>query len=86
MTRYMPATWAALSPGDIIECGTGAQLHRWRVLGVYLGALGTESLVEMESETHCAGQTDEWEYHPRLFVPEIILREVCRRIPKEVAR
>lgn len=74
--------WEQLTPGDSIECGDGPALHRWRVLGIYLGALGQESLVEMESETHSAGWTGE--YHPRLFVPMILLRGQHARItPKE---
>lgn len=47
--------WKHLKPGDLVEIGEGATLHRWRVLGVHLGALGQESLVELESETHKPG-------------------------------
>lgn len=73
--------WEQLKPGDRIEYGR----HRWRVEGIHLGALRQESLVEMESETHEPGWTGEWEYHPRLFVPIILLRG-AKIIPQVVPR
>lgn len=66
-----------LRPGDIVtwQCASiPAVVHRWRVFGVHYGGIGQESLVEMESLTHKPGWTGEWEYHPRVFVPEPLLR------------
>lgn len=77
-------SWVHIKPGDIIECGDGPSLHRWEVQGVHLGALGVESLIEMESRTHKPGWTGEWEYHPRVFVPAILLRDNVRVIPRKV--
>lgn len=53
-------------------------VHRWRVVGIHLGGKNangrwTESLVEMESITHEPGWTGEWEYHPRIWVPEVLV-------------
>ena len=54
-------------------------IHRWRVVGVHLGGLGTsEELIEMESLTHAPGWTGEWESHPRVFVPEVLTRTLLR--------
>ena len=71
-----------MSPGDIIEwhspsCAEG--VHKWRIVGIHLGGTHrsgrpTESLVELESITHEPGWTGEFEYHPRLWVPEVLLR------------
>lgn len=66
-----------LRPGDIVQwqCPNfPGVVHRWQVHGVHYGALGQESLIEMENLTHGAGQTGEWEFHPRVFVPEVLLR------------
>ena len=66
-----------IKPGAVIEwrCAHFPEVSsRWRVEGVFLGAVGQESLVEMESLTHSAGWTGEWEFHPRVFVPEVLLR------------
>jgi hypothetical protein len=66
-----------MSPGDVIrwQCPKFPNvIHDWRVIGVHLGAVGQESLIEMESLTHSPGWTGEWEFHPRLFVPEVLLR------------
>jgi hypothetical protein len=40
------AAWEQLKPGDRVEYGAGPTLHRWHVVGIHLGALGQESLVE----------------------------------------
>lgn len=47
--------------------------HRWIVKGIHLGALGQESLIHLESLSHTPGWTGPWEFHPMLFVPEIML-------------
>ncbi len=47
--------------------------HRWVVKGIHLGALGQESLIHLEGLSHEPGWTGPWEFHPMLFVPEIML-------------
>ena len=64
-----------LQPGDILrwQCPKfPANVHRWRVLGVHLGALGQESLIECESITHSPGSAEV--HHPRVFIPEVLVR------------
>ncbi len=61
--------------GDILE----KDGHQWKVYGIHLGAQGQESLIEVESISHKPGWTGEWEYHPRMFIPEILLREISAR-------
>lgn len=71
-------------PGDILEWRCPKFPHvvaRWRVVGVHLGGKNdegrdTESLIEMESVTHAPGWTGQWEYHPRVFVPEVLVRHL----------
>lgn len=64
-------------PGDIIvwRDPNGAHPHRWRVKGVHLGAVGTESLIEIENVSHEPGWTGEWMTHVMMFVPECLLRQ-----------
>ena len=66
-----------IRPGAIIEwrCATFPNnVHRWQVNGVHLGGLGVESLIEMESMTHKPGWSGEWEAHPVVWVPDVLLR------------
>lgn len=74
-----------MNTGDIIEwqCSKfpDASVHKWRVVGIHLGGQHkngrwTESLIEMESITHEPGVTGEFEYHPRLWVPEVLVRHL----------
>jgi len=68
-----------VKPGDVIrwQCPKFPHsVHDWCVRGVHLGAVGVESLVELESLTHKPGWTGEWESHPVLFVPEVLLRDL----------
>jgi len=73
-----------MSPGNIIEwrCLKFPNVYsRWRIIGIHLGGQTkdgtyTESLIEMESTTHDAGCTGEWEWHPRVFVPEVLVRDL----------
>lgn len=73
-----------MKPGDILvwRCPKFPHVvHRWRVVGVHLGGKNTdgqdtESLIEMESVTHAPGWTGQWEYHPRVFVPEVLVRDL----------
>lgn len=67
-----------LRPGDVLRwrCPTyPTNVHRWRVLGCYLGGMGQESLIECESLTHRPGYTGEDSYHPRVFIPEVLVRQ-----------
>lgn len=60
-------------PGDILEW----EDHRWRVRGIHLGAVGVESIVEIENVSHKPGWTGQWLTHQLMFVPECLLRQ-CR--------
>lgn len=66
----------SVKPGDVLvyRCSRFGKIWRWKVYGCYYGAMGQESLIEMESLTETAGWTGEWEYHPRVFVPEQLTR------------
>lgn len=67
-----------LRPGDVLrwQCPRFPHVvHRWEVFGVYLGALGQESLIEVESLTHRDGDTGEGRSHQRLFIPEVLARQ-----------
>lgn len=71
-----------MKPNDLIEWNDGSGAHIWRVRGVHLGAVGVESLVEIENVNHNPGWTGEWETHQMMFVPECLLRQ-CKIIPAE---
>lgn len=72
----------AMTPGDILEWADNmGTSHRWVVKGVHLGASGHEGLIEMESLTHKAGWTGEWEYHPIIWVPEVLVRHLRKVTP-----
>ena len=62
---------------ESMKVGTvfGIDDHQWRVRGIHLGAEGQESIIEIENVSHTPGWTGQWEYHPVMFVPEIILRK-----------
>lgn len=67
-----------MKPGDIVEWDDGkSEPHRWRVRGVHFGAVGVESVIEIENVSHKPGWTGEWETHQMMFVPECLLRN-CR--------
>lgn len=51
-------------------------VHRWRIVGIHLGAVGQESLIECESLTHTPGWTGPMEFHPRVFIPEPLTRSL----------
>lgn len=77
----------AIQVGDILEwCDNLGSPHRWLVKGIHLagkhkdGRWG-EGLIEMESTTHAPGWTGEWEYHPIVWVPEVLCRRL-RKVPK----
>ena len=70
---------------DIIEWDDDAsEPHRWRVRGVHMGAIGVESVVELENVSHKPGWTGVWETHQIMFVPECLLRN-CKAIRPEPA-
>lgn len=67
-----------LSPGDVLrwQCPKFPHIvHRWEVFGVYIGAIGQESLVEVECLSHTDGWTGEGCDHRRLFIPEVLVRQ-----------
>lgn len=69
----------SMKPGDILVWGCPnftQNIHRWKVYGVHSETPGTESLIEVESLTHKAGWTGEWEFHPRVFIPEVLCRQL----------
>ena len=61
-----------MKPGDLLQ----KDQHVWRVCGVFLGAIGQESLIEVECVSHTPGWTGEWEWHPKMFIPEVLLRNL----------
>ncbi len=67
-----------LRPGDVLrwQCPDFPHVtHRWRVFGVYIGAMGQESLIECESLTHTPGWTGPGSDHQRVFIPEPLVRQ-----------
>lgn len=76
----MKAGGNPIGPGTVLEWRSGASVHRWRVLGVHLGAMGQESLIEMESITHRAGDIPHVVPSPfhmqTVFVPEVLTRDL----------
>lgn len=70
---------ALFDVGDVLiwTCPThSTNIHRWRVLSICLGAIGQESLIEVESLTHSPGGATDWGMQQRLFVPEVLLRDL----------
>jgi hypothetical protein len=64
-----------MKPDDIIRWDDGGGYpHLWRVLGVHFGAMGQESLIQLENISHKPGSSGEWEIHVMMFVPECLLR------------
>lgn len=75
-------TSAPLLVGDVLEwSGAHGDPHRWLVKGIHLGAVGVEGLIEMESITHKPGWTGEWEWHPVVWVPEVLCRTLHKVLP-----
>lgn len=76
-----------IGPGTILEWQEGrAKPIRWEVIGVHLGALGQESLIEMKCLTHKPGHIPHVVPSPfamvHVFVPEPLTRNL--RIVDEV--
>lgn len=65
-----------MKPNDIVYFEDKKFGHHrfWRVEGVFLGAEGQESLVELRSLTERPGTSHTYHAHPTTFVPEPILR------------
>lgn len=76
----IPIPHHQLQPGDILrwECPAyPSNVHRWRVRSVCLGAVGQESLIEMESLTHSPGYGAEFFVPmPIVIVPEVLVRSL----------
>lgn len=68
--------------GDILEWSDSiGSTHRWRVLGVHLGGLDVEGLVEMESITHGPGWTENRGLAFEVTVPEVLVRHLRKVTP-----
>lgn len=69
-----------LRPGDVLrwQCPTHpTNVHRWRVHSVCLGAIGQESIIEMESLTHSPGRGAEFDMPLAIVaVPEVLVRSL----------
>lgn len=79
-TAPAPIPHHQLQVGDVLrwQCRDyPTNVHRWRVFGVHLGALGQEGLIECESLTHTPGWTGPMEFHPRVFLPEVLTRSLA---------
>jgi len=67
-----------LRVGDVLRWESGQtpnNIHRWRVRSICLGAIGQESLIEMESLTHSPGVGAEFHFPcPIVIVPEVLVR------------
>ena len=70
-----------MNHGDFLKL----QDHIWRIRGIHLGAVGVESVVEVESVSHKPGWTGKWEAHQMMFIPEILLRQ-CEHLPANSAQ
>jgi len=57
--------------------------HRWEVEGVHLGDVGQESLIQLKGLSHKPGWTGPWEFHPMIFVPEIMLSAALYAHPQQ---
>lgn len=66
----------SMKPNDIVYFEDKQFGHHrfWRIEGVFLGALGQESLVELRSLTERPGHTYGSVVHPTTLVPEPMLR------------
>lgn len=66
-----------ISPGDVIRWTDrdGKHPHDWLVLGIHLGAVGTESVVHVENVSHKPAWTGEWETQVAMYIPECLLRD-----------
>jgi hypothetical protein len=77
MSGMPPIPHHQLEVGDIVRWVSPERpenVHRWRILGIYLGGLREESLVEMECLTHLPGHTAAGRVHPTLVVSEVLVR------------
>lgn len=65
-----------MKPHDIVFCpDTKFGKHRfYRIEGVFLGALGQESVIELRSLTEAPGTAYGRDLGPTTFVPEPLLR------------
>jgi hypothetical protein len=64
----MKMTFEEIKVGAVIECMT----HRWKIEGVYLGAVGTENLIELSNINHRNG-SDGPKRVRRMYVPEALV-------------
>lgn len=75
-----------LKPGDLIEAQTHTGINSYSVVAVFLGALGQESVVELESLNQTSASDGPTPVHP--LVPYHMLEagievQIYRHTPKE---
>ena len=80
MATDAPIPHHQLQPGDVLRWQSARfpeQIHRWRVHSVCLGAVGQESIIEMESLTHAPGHGAEFDMPLAIVaVPEVLVRHL----------
>ena len=72
-----------MMPGHILEyrCPKFGLMFQWRVLGIFLGAEGQESLIEVEAIFMDPGQDSSGLPYKRLLVPEPMTRSLTLVAP-----
>lgn len=67
-----------MMPGDLLEyrCPEFGVVFQWRVFGIYLGASGQESLVEVGPVHQKPGTDSLNREHARMMVPEPMTRSL----------
>ena len=72
-----------MSPGHLLEyrCPNTGLVFQWRVLGVYLGGVAQESLIEIESVFLAPGSDSSGLPYKRLLVPEPMTRMMKVIVP-----
>lgn len=73
-----------MKPGDLVtwKSDPPGYDHTWLVKGVYHGALGQESVVEVENVSHKPAWSGPWETHVMMFIPECLLRN-CKIVERQ---
>lgn len=57
-----------MQPGDIVILKDGNRAHTWEIVGVYLGAIGQEGVVELRSLCQSANPKGETSIVPVQFL------------------
>lgn len=65
-----------MKPGDIVVWrDRGLRSRFWEIMGVFLGGVGQESVIELKSMTEAPAYSGEEQEHTTTFVPEALLRD-----------